>query len=143
MDTGHNPPRKNDNPGRENTAAEKNATAQTVAERAAALNAALSHIAVCQAPDVRLIGDGRNNILFRRTASRPIRKLPLTPLQTYVWLHAASPIAISRLIGLICERIDGIAPTDVAWVVTDLRRDGYLKTLAGANGGANDEALPS
>lgn len=143
MDTGHNPPRKNDNPDRENIAAEKNTTAETMAERTAALNAALSHIAVCQAPDVRLVGDGRNNILFRRTASRPIRKLALTPLQTYVWLHAASPIAISRLIGLVCERIDGIAPVDVAWVVTDLRRDGYLKTLAGANDGANDKALPS
>lgn len=95
-----------------------------------ALKAALSQIAVYQAPGVRLIGDGRDNILFRRTASRPIRKLPLTPLQTYIWLHSARPIAINKLIDLICERIRGIAPIDIAWVITDLRRDGYLETLA-------------
>ncbi len=99
---------------------------------AGALDAALSHIAVCQAPDTRLIGDGEGNTLFRRTASRPIRKLPLTPLQAYVWLHAATPIRTDEVIRTIRKRISGISYSDIAWVITDLRRDGYLTTLAAA-----------
>jgi len=89
---------------------------------------ALALLFIVAAGDVRLVGDGRSNTLFRRSPSRPVYRLPLTPIQTLIWILAQNPIGIVDLIEIICERYPEVERLDIAWVITDLRREKLLTT---------------
>lgn len=99
----------------------------------AAIRTALDAMWVRSAPETRLVGDGAQGTLFRRTRSRPVQKLAATPMQSYVWLLSQTPIPFNDLIETVRARVDGVTHRDVAWVVTDLIRDGYLQSGLGAH----------
>ena len=98
------------------------------AEYNTALASALSVLSVVACTDTRLIGSGATGTLFKRTRSRPVRKLPATPLQSYIWLLARQEIAVTDLIETVTQRFDAVSAQDLAWVIADLVRDGYLRT---------------
>lgn len=89
---------------------------------------ALNVLSVKAAAGVRHIGKDKINTLFRRSPSRPIHKLSLTPMQTVVWLLSQETIPIPELVDIVCERFPNVKAIDIAWVITDLRREGFLTT---------------
>lgn len=93
-----------------------------------AIENALAMLWIRSSCDTRLVGEGSAGTIFKRTRSRPVKKLAATNMQTYIWLLARKPIAVNELISSVRTKIMGVSHRDIAWVVTDMIRDGYLKS---------------